>query len=185
MKTVAVYGSARPAVDSAVYQDGVAVGRALATAGYCVMTGGYDGIMAAVSQGAAECGGHVIGVTVRALELIGERVVNRWVKEEIKYETMTERLVHLTRHADAYIVMPGGVGTLQELSEVWQIMRMGEHGIPVRPLIAYGTFWQPLLDIMVNAGFVGASEMQMLHTAHTPDAVVQYLHTWNGTNGKG
>src|SRR5690349_5396400 len=102
MKTVAVYGSARTANNDPVYAATQAVGRALAEAGFTVMTGGYDGIMAAASQGAAEAGGHVIGITVRALEMIGERVVNRWVKEEIKYDTMTERLVHLTRHADAY-----------------------------------------------------------------------------------
>ena len=72
--TIAVYGSARLSADDPVYAESLAVGKSLAAAGYIVMTGGYDGVMAGISQGAADAGGHVIGVTVRQLELIGERL---------------------------------------------------------------------------------------------------------------
>lgn len=179
---IAVYGSARLSVTDPVYTESRMVGKMLAEAGYTVMTGGYDGVMAAISQGAAEAGGHVIGVTVRQLELIGERVVNPWVKEEIKYETMRERLHHLTCHASGYVAMPGGVGTVQEVAEVWQLMRLRE--VPPRPLILYGAFWQPLLDMFVNSPYVGASEMEMVQRAYTPEQLLSLLPGPADRNGK-
>jgi uncharacterized protein (TIGR00730 family) len=178
---IAVYGSARPLAGEIMYEEACKVGAALASAGYTVMTGGYDGVMAGISQGAHDVGGHVIGITVRELELVGERIVNKWVKEEIKYETLRERLYHLSYHPDGYVAMPGGVGTIQEVTEVWQMMRM--KAIPARPFVLYGTFWQPLLDMLVNSPFVGASEMSMVQQAYTPEAMMQILTTWRG-NGK-
>ena|SRR5687767_9250685 len=175
---IAVYGSARPLSGDPMYEESVQVGKALAAAGYTVMTGGYDGVMAGISQGAHEAGGHVIGVTVRQLELIGERIVNRWVKEEIKYETLRERLYHLAFHPDGYVVMPGGVGTVQEVTEVWQMMRM--RAVPLRPFVLYGAFWQPLLDMFVNSPYVSASEMTMVQQANTPQEMMHILGSWNG-----
>lgn len=179
---IAVYGSARPVHGDPMYAESMKVGQALAAAGYTVMTGGYDGVMAGISHGAHEAGGHVIGVTVRQLELVGERIVNQWVKEEIKYDTLRQRLYHLAFHPDGYVAMPGGVGTVQEVCEVWQMMRMKE--VPARPFVLYGKFWQPLLEMFVNSPYVGASEMAMVQQAETPDELLHLLGSWNG-NGKG
>lgn len=175
-KMVAVYGSARVLPGEAEYQDALAVGQALAKAGYTVMTGGYAGVMAAASEGAAAAGGHVIGVTVRELEAIGESRTNGWVREEIRCDTLRERLYHLVDRPDAYVLMPGGTGTMQELAEVWQQMRMG--AIPKRPIICYGDFWPQLLRPMMETRYVGDSDRELLHTVYEPDELVDYLSNW-------
>ena len=175
-RIVAVFGSARVAMDSAEYQDSLVVGRLLGQAGFTVMTGGYDGVMGAASQGAAEFGAHVIGVTVKTLSMEGERLVNPWVKRQIEYPTMRERLTHLINYADAYVVMPGGLGTLQELAEAWQLMRIGE--VPLKPLIAYGMFWRTLLQPLNISPYVPADHAALLEFVDTPTEVLDRLNVW-------
>jgi predicted Rossmann-fold nucleotide-binding protein len=70
------------------------------------------------------------------------------------------------------------VGTVQEVTEVWQMMRIRE--VPPRPFVLYGAFWQPLVDMLVNSPYVGASEMTMIQQAHTPEQVLHLLGNWNG-----
>lgn len=172
-RVIAVFGSARVDPGDEVYEASAEVGQALARAGYTVMTGGYEGVMAAASRGAAEADGHVIGVTVRALELVRESRVNAWVHEEVKYDTLRERLHHLVDQADGYIVMPGGVGTLQELAEVWQLMRLrkAHH----RPLICYGDFWLQLLEDLVASRYVGLEEKQFVDFVENTDEMLDSL----------
>lgn len=176
-KLVAVFGSARPDVTDPLYETTRALGYSLAKHGHTVVTGGYDGIMAAASQGASEAGGPVVGVTVTALELQYERVPNQWITQEIRYDTLRERLTHLVVHSDAYVIMPGGVGTLQEISEVWQMFRLNE--IPLRPLILYGRFWQPMFETMLQSGFVSTKDWESVYTVETPDDVLNVLAHWN------
>ncbi len=175
-KLVAVFGSARLDAQDPLYEATRALGYALAKQGHTVVTGGYDGIMAAASQGAAEAGGTVIGVTVEALELKYERSPNQWLTQEIRYDTMRERLHHLVIHSDAYIIMPGGVGTLQEIAEVWQMFRLNE--IPHRPLILYGRFWHPMFETMLQSGFVSVADWESVYTVDTPDEVISILAHW-------
>ncbi|MCU0511224.1 MAG: TIGR00730 family Rossman fold protein [Anaerolineae bacterium] len=175
-RTIAVYGSARLAEEDPLYAESRTVGQMLAQAGYAVMTGGYAGVMSAASQGAAEAGGHVIGVTVRQLELIGERVVNPWVQQEIKYDTLRDRLHHLTHEPDGYVVMPGGVGTVQEVAEVWQLFRL--RAIPPRPFILYGAFWQPLLTMLADTPYINAQELALVQQAFTLPEIIERLEVW-------
>jgi uncharacterized protein (TIGR00730 family) len=175
-KLVAVFGSARPDVTDPLYETTRALGHSLAKHGHTVITGGYDGVMAAASQGASEAGGQVIGVTVTALELQYERVPNQWLTQEIRYDTLRERLNHLVVHSDAYVIMPGGVGTLQEISEVWQMFRLNE--IPLRPLILYGRFWHPMFETMLQSGFVSVKDWESVYTVETPDEVLSVLAHW-------
>ncbi len=178
VKIIAVYGSARLALDNPVYQQSYQMGNALAQAGYTVMTGGYDGVMGAVSQGAAEAKGHVIGITVQRSGQGAERKTNRWVKEEIQYPSMRERLHHLVEHADGYIAMPGGIGTLQEITEAWQLMRIKK--IPRRPLVLYGDFWQPVLIRFMDSDYVSSAELDLIRICNTPDDIIAYLAAWKG-----
>src|SRR3989304_6004898 len=94
-RIVSVFGGASPLPDSPAYADARRLGRLLEEAGCVVMTGGYMGTMEAASRGAAEAGGHVIGVTCEAIERFRKAGANPWVKEEIKYPTLRERLNHL------------------------------------------------------------------------------------------
>lgn len=176
-KIIAVYGSARTPETAPLYAETLAVGRALAQAGYHVMTGGYGGVMAAASQGAHEVGGHVIGITV-GQRLSAERIANQWVKEEIHYPTLRERLAHLVDFADGYVVMPGGVGTLQELTEAWQMMRI--MAVPRRPLLIYGDFWRPIIQRFEGSEFISPYETKMVHTVHSAEETAAYLKDWYG-----
>lgn len=177
---IAVYGSARLTLDDPVYEQSYQIGKALAGAGYAVMTGGYDGVMGAVSRGAAEADGHVIGVTVQRSGLAAERKTNQWVKEEIPYPTMRDRLHHLAEQADGYIAMAGGIGTLQEITEVWQLMRI--QTIPRRPFVLYGDFWLPLVTHLLQSTYVSSAEIDLIQVCNTPDEVIDYLATWKGNS---
>jgi uncharacterized protein (TIGR00730 family) len=151
-----------------------AVGRALGEAGFCVMTGGYAGVMEAASRGAAEANAHVIGVTTVQLELIRNQGCNQWVKDEIKYPTLRERLLHLITEADGYVVMPGGVGTLNELITVWELMRVGD--IRARPLICYGAYWQHTLAELKKSPYVPPHYWNLIEFADRPEEAVAKLN---------
>ncbi|NWF68068.1 MAG: LOG family protein [Chloroflexi bacterium] len=171
-KVISVYGSALTAREHPDYAAGVAVGHALAQAGFSVMTGGYDGLMGAISQGANEAGGHVIGITSATIEKIRPAKANMWVREVIHYMTLHERLLHLITRADGYVAMPGGLGTLNELVMVWELMRVNE--IPHNPIVCYGDYWREILTPFYGARYMPANA-PTLHFAHTPQEVVAVL----------
>jgi uncharacterized protein (TIGR00730 family) len=170
---IAVFGSSRVPPESQDYQDAVAVGASLAKAGYTVMTGGYAGIMAGASQGANEAGGHVIGVTCAQIQAIRPIPANAWVKEEINYDKMAERLDHLMRRAAGYVVMPGGVGTLNELVLAWEYMRVRE--IPVVPLVCYGAVWERTLAAFIDEAYIPPHHKHMVQIATRVEDVVPML----------
>lgn len=172
-KIIAVFGSARVMPDDEVYQQSYKIGRALALAGYITMTGGYAGVMEAASKGAQEAGGDVQGITVASLEYIGESRTNQWVTEEIRYEKFPDRVKHLVDTADAYITMPGGIGTAQEIIEVWQQMRLGD--LPERPLFTYGEFWNPMIQNMLKDKYVNELDMRLLTQVNTPQEIIEAL----------
>ncbi len=100
--------------------------------------------MEAVSRGACESGGHVIGVTCTQIETWRNVHANRWVQEERHFETLRERLFGLIDGCDAALVLPGGVGTLVELSLVWNELIIG--ALAPRPLILIGPGWQAVME---------------------------------------
>lgn len=172
-KIIAVFGSARVQPDDDVYQQSYALGRALAHAGYITMTGGYAGVMEAASKGAKEADGQAQGITVASLEYIGESRTNQWVTEEIRYATLPERVKHLVDTADAYIVMPGGIGTAQEIIEVWQQMRLGD--LPEKPLFIYGNFWKPMIQMMLDDAYINERDMRYIIEANNADSIIDAL----------
>lgn len=175
-KIIAVFGSARVQPAEKVYQQSYQVGHALAQAGYVTMTGGYAGVMEAASKGASEGDGHALGITVASLEYIGESRTNQWVAEEIRYETLPERVKHLVDVADAYIVMPGGIGTAQELVEVWQQMRLGD--LPEKPLFIYGDFWKPMIQSMLDENYIDERDMKYILEANSAEEIIDALDSW-------
>ncbi|MCA9885906.1 MAG: LOG family protein [Anaerolineae bacterium] len=169
MTTIAVFGSAIIAPDTPEYTAAEAVGFALAHAGYSVMTGGYDGIMGAASKGAAAAGGEVIGITVARSGQLEERIPNPWLTQNIELPDMRTRLLHLVDHAEGYVIMPGGIGTLQEVGEAWQLLRM----IPVRrPMVAFGTMWRQVLQPIASSPYVSPTQTQTLFFCDAPEQVV-------------
>jgi uncharacterized protein (TIGR00725 family) len=96
-RVISVFGSHAPRPGSRDYETARELGGLLGSFGFAVATGGYEGTMSAVSQGASEANGHVIGVTCAQVERNRGAVLNSWVKEEIKYESLSERVQHLVR----------------------------------------------------------------------------------------
>jgi uncharacterized protein (TIGR00730 family) len=141
---ITVFGGAQPKKDSAAYEEARELGKILAEHGHAVLTGGYYGTMEAVSRGASEAGGHVIGVTCQDIEDWRGSKANAWVKEERKKKTLLERLQALIEGCDAAIALPGGAGTLTEISLMWNLMIV--ESLPPRPLTLVGSGWQSTFD---------------------------------------
>jgi uncharacterized protein (TIGR00730 family) len=156
---VSVFGTGRVKPDQPVYGFAEQVGRALALAGFTIANGGYRGIMQASAKGAAETGGTVIGVTCSAFK---KSVANEYVTREMTTRSLDERLSTLVKLGRAYVVLPGGTGTLLELAMVWELTNKGfldaGKGLPnanqragdPRPIVLAGDFWRPLVDLMAR-----------------------------------
>ncbi len=137
---ISVFGGSKTPPASADYRAALELGRGLAQAGHTVLTGGYGGTMEAVSRGAAEAGGEVVGVTCREIENWRPVRPNRWVTREIKHATLNERLLYLVTNCDLAIAMPGGVGTLTEVAMAWNLIAIAVN--PPRPILLVGAGWQ-------------------------------------------
>src|SRR6185312_10458560 len=122
---ITIFGGSRVARDTPEYQAAQRLGQALAERGFSVVTGGYNGVMEAVSRGAHEAGGHVIGVTVEVIARNFERLPNAFLTQEVRTAALLERIDKLVELGDAYVVLPGGAGTLAELGIVWNLALLG------------------------------------------------------------
>src|SRR3990172_5346318 len=119
---VSVFGGSQPKEGTPAYEEARSLGELLAQQGHTVLTGGYIGTMEAVSRGAAEAGGHVIGVTCEDIERWRPVRRNAWVMEEWRRKTLLERLRSLIDNCQAAFALPGGPGTLTEISLTWNLM---------------------------------------------------------------
>ncbi|MFQ5577835.1 MAG: LOG family protein [Anaerolineae bacterium] len=173
MPIISVYGSSAPAPDSADYEQARALGRLLAEAGFTVQTGGYGGVMEGASRGASEAGGHVIGVTCAQIETFRPLPPNRWVAEEIKYNTLNRRVMHLVKQCDGAIVMPGGIGTLSELALSWSLAQVGD--ISPRPIIAVGAVWARTLNAFITPDYIRPEHAALIQPAKTPTEALALL----------
>ncbi|MGZ6347683.1 MAG: LOG family protein [Anaerolineales bacterium] len=149
---VSVFGGSQPQSASSAYKEAYELGNLLAQAGHTVLTGGYIGTMEAVSRGAGEAGGHVIGVTCNDIEAWRAVKPNAWVQEERRFTTLQERLNELVKTCDAAIALPGGPGTLTEVALTWNLMIV--HSMQPKPLILVGTGWRLLM-----AAFTGSFDV--------------------------
>src|SRR3990172_2773562 len=120
---ITVFGSSSPAPGEPAYEEARRLGDLLARAGHCVFTGGYMGTMEAVSRGAAEAGGHTVGVTCDQIEVWRQAKANTWVREERRFAALRERLYTLVEGCDAALALPGGVGPLAEIATMWSQMQ--------------------------------------------------------------
>lgn len=172
-KVISVFGSSAPAPGSEAYESARLVGRLLAEAGLAVATGGYSGTMTAVSQGAAEAGGHVIGVTSAQIEQFRPMAANQWVVEEIKYESLRDRLMHLVLNNDGMIVLPGGIGTLSEMALAWSFLQVGE--VNPRPLALIGDMWRDGIRGFYRQEYVPRVYLDLLYFADSPETAVAHI----------
>jgi uncharacterized protein (TIGR00730 family) len=173
INNVTVFGGSRP--DEQGYAQALRLGTLLGEAGYAVLTGGYIGTMEAVSRGAAEAGGHVIGVTCDEIEAWRVTHPNRWVMEERRYPALRQRITALIEGCDAAIALPGGPGTLTEISEMWNHLLIG--AISPRPLILVGEGWRATFEQLYRSfdGYIPAEQRRWVTFAEdiTPELLKQ------------
>ncbi len=147
---IAVFGSSGIHPGEAAYEEGILVGRLLAEKGFAVSTGGYAGLMEAVSKGAAQAGGRVLGYS--APGVFPHRTgVNPWVTEEKTAETIAQRIHLLVDEADGFIALPGSIGTLAELMVAWNAAFVAPFADEApRPVVAVGETWRNLIDGLIS-----------------------------------
>ncbi len=172
---VTVFGSSSPKPGQPDYEEAVRLGRLLAEAGHTVLTGGYMGTMEAVSRGAVEAGGHTIGVTCEEIERWRNRPANAWVKEEWCQATLSERLTTLLENGDALLALPGGPGTLTEISLAWE--RLWIKSLSQRPLILIGEGWRAVFERLFAAqsGYITEQARSYLTFVNSVDEAVAKL----------
>ena len=170
MKTIAVFGSSRRDEASALYHEARELGGLLARAGYAVLSGGYDGSMAAVSRGAREAGGQVIGVTCAIFDPLPP---NPWLTEEIKAATMLERLAIMIERSDGFVAVRGGIGTLSEVTLAWSLIQTRSQA--GKPLVLLGAGWQPVVDAFRSHTDLGGTIAGLARIVHAPADVLPAL----------
>lgn len=175
---VSVFGGSQPKQGDAAYEEARLLGELLAQRGHIVLNGGYIGTMEAVSRGASEAGGHVIGVTCEEIEKWRSVGANRWVKEEIRRKTLNERLQVLIEECDAAIALPGGPGTLTEISLMWNLMIA--ESLHRRPLILVGDGWQSVFgQVFEKLGtYTSENQRNLLQFAPDVTTAVTMLESW-------
>jgi hypothetical protein len=139
---ITVFCSSQTKPGDPYYLQAMRLGQLIAASGHIVLTGGYIGSMEAVSRGACEAGGHVVGITCDEIECWRPVKANPWVREERRFATIRQRLFALIESCDAALALPGGVGTLAEVTVMWNHMQT--EALPPRPLVLIGPGWQEL-----------------------------------------
>jgi uncharacterized protein (TIGR00730 family) len=177
-RAVAVFGSARSAPGSADYQNAEAMGRVLARAGYAVITGGGPGDMEAANKGALSANGESVGL---AIELPFEAKPNPYLTTTVSFRYFFVRKVMFVKYSQAFVIMPGGFGTLDEMFEAITLVQTKK--VKAFPVILAGDdeYWDPLLSwikgTLVKRGKVAEHEVEILKRATTPEEVLAILAT--------
>jgi uncharacterized protein (TIGR00730 family) len=181
---VAVFGSARTPPDHPMYEDAVATGELFAKAGYTVITGGGPGIMEAANRGARNGGGMSVGANI---ELPHEQHRNPYLDIALDFRYFFVRKTLFVKYSEAFVVFPGGFGTLDELFEALTLVQT--HKVHRFPAVLYGThYWQGLLDwlraMTIQAGNLAEDDLDLLMVADTPQQAVEMVIACNtGTCG--
>ncbi len=141
-RTVTIFGSSLPVEGDIEFETAYLLGKLLAQNNFNVCSGGYRGIMNAVSKGAVEEGGEAIGITVDLWNV----KPSEYLTKEIKCDTLFDRISKLVEMGDAYVVLQGGTGTLLELSVVWEFMN--KNLLETRPVICHSRMWKEIVSVM-------------------------------------
>lgn len=174
-KAVTVFGSARTTPEDASYQLGVEVGRKLAEHSYAVITGGGPGIMEAVNRGAHEAGGLSVGL---GIELPHEQGLNEYVDLGLNFRYFFARKTMFLKYSQAFICLPGGMGTMDEFFEVMCMVQTGK--VTNYPIVLMGTeYWSGLLEWMDNtlaaSGYINEGDRELFLLTDDPDEALSHI----------
>jgi uncharacterized protein (TIGR00730 family) len=172
---VSVFGSARTKVDSADWVMAEALGGALARAGYAVITGGGPGVMAAANKGATEAGGMSIGL---GIELPFEQGLNEWCDIGIDFRYFFARKTMFVKYAQAFVVLPGGFGTMDELFEALTLVQT--HKVTRFPVVLMGAaYWRGLIEwlrtAMLDDDKISATDLDLLLVTDDVTEVIAHI----------
>lgn len=169
---ISIFGSARTAPDSPVYEAATEIGRRLGEEGFAVITGGGPGIMEAGNKGASEAGGISVGL---GIELPHEQGLNKHVTLGIDFRYFFVRKMMFLKYSQGFVVMPGGFGTLDELFEALTLIQTGK--VTHFPVVLFGSdFWGPLVDWLrtrlVQGGYVLPTDLDLFVVTHDIEEAV-------------
>ena len=172
---VSIFGSARVKPENPLYAEGETIAKLLVESGYGVITGGGPGLMEAGNKGATEAGGTSVGLHI---QLPHEQECNKYVKIRSDYRYFFLRKLMFVKYALAYVVMPGGFGTLDELFESLTLVQTGK--TPDRPIILVGKdFWSGLLDWickeLLGRGLISEADMDLIRLIDGEDEIIEEI----------
>lgn len=174
--SVCVYCGSRPGENPLFGEAAQAVGTWIgAQGGQLVYGGGRSGLMGLVAQATAQAGGRVVGVIPQSL--VDKEHANRACDELHIVQTMHERKALMAERSDAFLALPGGIGTFEELFEVWTWSQLGYHNKPIG-LLDVADYYQPLLAFLsgsVQAGFMGPWQMDLVRVGTEPASLLAQL----------
>ncbi len=174
-RAVSVFGSARTKQDAPEYTLGREIGRRLAEAGWAVITGGGPGVMEAVNRGTSEAGGISVGL---GIELPFEQRLNEWVDLGLNFRYFFARKTMFVKYAQAFIILPGGFGTMDELFEALTLVQT--HKVNQFPVVLMGTaYWSGLLewlrDTMLADGYLSPTDLDLVHVTDSVDEALEVI----------
>jgi hypothetical protein len=168
-RIVTIFGGSKCGEDCAEYAEARRAGQLLAEAGFTICTGGYLGVMEAASRGAREGGGRVLGIVMNQFK--GEP--NRYLTDKVATSHFYERLQNLIVRSVGFIAIRGGMGTVTELSLVWN--KLQTRVIEPRPLVLLGDCWPPIIEAWREHLVVSEADVRLLDLAATPEEAVRII----------
>lgn len=168
-KIVTIFGGSKCEEGDAEYEQAQKIGQLLAEAGFIICTGGYLGVMEAASRGAREKGGRVLGIVMNQFKA----EPNRYLTDKVATNHFYDRLQGLIQRSVGFIALKGGMGTVTEVSLVWNKLMTGV--INRRPLVLVGDCWKPVVQAWQDNLIVGDQEVSLLDFAATAEEACQII----------
>lgn len=176
-KSVSIFGSARFKEGNEYYEAARSLAARIVTdTGYAIVTGGGPGIMEGANRGAKEAGGVSVGLSI---QLPMEQVTNPYLTHELNFYYFFSRKVTLSYAAEAYVFMPGGFGTMDELFEILTLVQT--HKIERAPIILYGTeFWKPMMEFVIEKmrddwKTIDPNDLDLMTITDQPDLIIDII----------
>lgn len=168
-RIITIFGGSKCGPDSQEYVEAKALGRRLAEAGFTICTGGYLGVMEAASRGAREAGGRVYGIVMNQFK----HEPNRYLTDKVATDHFYDRLQNLITRSVGFVALRGGMGTVTEISLVWNKLTTGV--LERRPLILLGDAWKPVVAAWQDHLVVSDADLTFIDFAATADEAADLI----------
>ena len=175
---VSIYGSARVKPDDEIYKNAEEIAYRLGKMGFSIITGGGPGVMEASNKGAMRAGVNSIGLNIILPE---QQSLNTFTTKTLSFNHFFVRKVMLVKYATAFVIMPGGLGTMDELTEILTLIQT--HKIKPFPVVLFNSmYWEGLLNWLENTvllkGMISEKDFNLLRVSDKPEEVAQTVQNW-------